>query len=389
MTISTVSRVVLLGSLVITASAQLQRDLRGIVRTPDGERVRVTVWHNAMRRGTIEPLAEGFAAADGTFAFDNVAWFDRYAWGFNTVVIVARAATRCGLLEVRGEDAATDNLDIALAEAITLRGVLQDERGKPIAGAWVWPTIFGDRTEGRPTAWVTAPLLPWHTRTDEKGEFQLAGLPPMPSFKLLAGGAGHARTWVTVENPASRITGTLALGGVIRGKVLLPDGSVAVRARVCANGNGIGYGRTTTADDGTFELTDLAADRYKVWAEVQDLTVIACRGLEIEAGTKIDDQVVQLVHGGFIVGRIVDAETGKPIVPGPHTDVAMYGPARPDGGACESTPVQPDGTFRIRAPAGVNEIYLRSANGYNEPRQNVEVVEGKETEVEWRLRRGR
>jgi hypothetical protein len=47
--------------------------------------------------------------------------------------------------------------------------------------------------------------------------------------------------------------------------------------------------------------------------------------------------------------------------------------------------VLPDGTFRIRAPAGDNRIYLRSAGGYSEPSEVVTVVEGKETTVEWKL----
>ena len=93
------------------------------------------------------------------------------------------------------------------------------------------------------------------------------------------------------------------------------------------------------------------------------------------------------MRGGFIVGRIVDQETGAPIAPGPRTDVAMYGPARGSGGACEATPVLADGTFRIRAPEGKNRIYLRAAEGWSEPSEVVEVVEGQETKVEWRLRK--
>lgn len=91
------------------------------------------------------------------------------------------------------------------------------------------------------------------------------------------------------------------------------------------------------------------------------------------------------IVGGFIVGRIIDANTKKPIVPGPRTGVAMYGPARGTGGSCQCTPVRADGTFRIRAPAGQNRIYLRAAMGYNEPSEYVTVTEDQDTEVVWKL----
>ena len=69
----------------------------------------------------------------------------------------------------------------------------------------------------------------------------------------------------------------------------------------------------------------------------------------------------------------------------PAAGARARGPRSGDGGACECTPVLPDGTFRIRAPAGDNRIYLRGAGGYSEPSELVPVVEGKETAVEWKL----
>jgi hypothetical protein len=149
--------------------------------------------------------------------------------------------------------------------------------------------------------------------------------------------------------------------------------------------SGPGYGDTISRDDGTFCLGGLAEDVYKVWAEANDLTVIAVLDLRVGPGDEIDAQTVQLVVGGFIVGRIVDRETGKPITPGPSTDVAMYGPARGPGGSCECTPVLPDGTFRIRAPAGKNRIYMRATVGWTETQEVVDVVEGQETKVEWKV----
>ncbi|HZN37812.1 MAG TPA: carboxypeptidase-like regulatory domain-containing protein [Planctomycetota bacterium] len=365
----------------------IRRDLRGTVDGTSGARVRVTVWHNDMDGHSMEPIAEGFAAADGTFEFRDVAWLQRQQWGSNLVVVVARCERRVGLLEIRGDGVAIDRLRVTLLDTVDLHGMLRNQDGgAPIANAWVRPAFFGQGKNGAAVT-ITEPLLPWHAVTDADGRFTLKGVPAMPPLRLLAGHDDFGREWIDVPDLAKPIDAGLELGGKVSGVVLLPDGKPAARALVETAGQGMGYGRTTTDDHGRFCLKGLRADVYKVWAEAPDLTVIAVLGLEVKPRSHLEDRTVQLVRGGFIVGRLVDATTGQPFVPGPFTDVAMYGPARGDGGACEATPVLPDGTFRIRAPAGKNRIYLRAAGGWSEPSEVVDVVEGEETKVEWKLRK--
>ncbi|MCA8952620.1 MAG: carboxypeptidase regulatory-like domain-containing protein [Planctomycetes bacterium] len=390
------ARLLALGSTVLGLPAQqgaVTRDLAGTVAgAPAGERVLVTLWHDDMERDVMEPLGECFAATDGTFAFAGTPWFERQQWGSHHVLLLARAGDHVAIRDLRGDDVALDRLDLALAPAVEVRGRLCDgETRAPIAGAWVWPAILGDDRRSR--VWLTQPLLPWHATTAADGTFVLKGLPDLAPMKLLAGGGSaagrtYARSWVDVED-RNAVLGLLELGGSITGRVLLPDGSPARRVPVTATGRAAGLGRALTGDDGTFTLSALPPDTYKVFARAPDLTVIAVLDLEVGAGDTIDGQQVRLVEGGFVVGRIVDAATGKPFVPGPWTDVAMYGPARGPGGSCECTPVLADGTFRIRAPAGRNRVYLRSAGGYTEPSSEVDVVEGQETEVVWQVRKGR
>src|ERR1044071_1590773 len=74
------------------AAAAPVQDLRGTVTGGDGERARVSVLRHDMYAGMIEPVAERYTEADGTFAFERVPWFDRWSWGHATVVVVARAS---------------------------------------------------------------------------------------------------------------------------------------------------------------------------------------------------------------------------------------------------------------------------------------------------------
>ena len=375
--------------VVAQAPPSATADLRGTVNGPGTGRIRVTVWHNDMGKHAIEPIAEGFADDAGRFAFDRVPWFVRQEWGRHSIVMVARRDGHAGLVTLRGDDAKVGAIAVTVAPTIALRGTVRGADGKPLAGARVWPAQFGANEKGMPRAWVTEPLLPWLAETAADGSFTLRDLPPLAPFKLRATHPDHATAWVDAVDPAQPVAAQLEAGGRIRGGVRTPDGKPAVRVLVAAAANGIGYANALTDDQGNFELTGLPPDTYKVWAEAPDLTVIAVTGIAVHGGQTSDAAIVQLTPGGFIVGRILDAETGKPFAPGPWTDVAMYGPARGDGGACECTPVLPDGTFRIRAPAGRNRIYLRAAgDGYSEPTERVTVEDGKETIVEWKLTRG-
>lgn len=378
--------------LLAGLSAQAQPhevDLRGAVtdRSDDGQRVRLTLWHDDMSRDTMQMVGERFADEDGGFTFEGVPWFRRQGWGSNQFVLVARTEDRVAVVQLRGDAVDTDDVQVQLRDKVDLRGRLVDATdGEPIEGAWIWPSMLG----GMDGVWITEPLLPWRAETDADGRFVLRGLPKGLSVRAIAGGPDHARAWLDLpahDEPPAELE--LQPGGRIRGVVRMPDGSPAGRVHVVTSGMsdvGQAYGSTLTDDDGRFELQSLGRGTYKVWAVAPDLTVVAATDLKVEARETIDDVRVQLVEGGFIVGRIVDAATGEPIVPGPRTDVAMYGPARGTGGACECTPVLPDGTFRIRAPAGTNRIYLRAQpDGYGTRMENVHVVEGRETEVTWRL----
>ena len=367
------------------------RTVQGKLADHRGARFQVTLWHDDMDRHSLDAIGETISDAEGRFCIVDAPWPDDASWGSHKIVLVARAKGRIALLELRGSKAAREPLQVTVHDTVEVTGRMFDaQTGQPVQTGWIWPSILRTPDE----VWLTRPLGFWRAQTDERGAFVIKGLPKGASVKFLAGGRDHARTWVPADATDIRIPSDRPLdvevprGGRIHGRVLRPDGKPAARALVVTTSRGVGYGQTWSDDDGHFELSALMPGEYKVWAEVPDLTVVCVQGVRIRAGDVVRDQVVQLVHGGLIVGKILDAATGKPFEPGPWTDVAMYGPARGDGGSCECTKVDKHGTFRIRAPAGKNRIYLRAARGYDEPSEIVDVVEGVQTEVIWRVHRG-
>ena len=161
------------------APAKVTATLQGRVLGADGERVRVTLLHDDMRRIAIRPLGEGFSDEDGKFTFREVPWFQQQEWGSNSVTIVARVGELVGVLTVRGDQAPIDELEVELKPGIDIRGRLFDEdSGEPIADGWVWPSILGDKGDQHhsPEVWWTSPMLPWRAVTNAKGEFVLRGV---------------------------------------------------------------------------------------------------------------------------------------------------------------------------------------------------------------------
>jgi hypothetical protein len=143
-------------------------------------------------------------------------------------------------------------------------------------------------------------------------------------------------------------------------------------------------GQTQTDRQGRYRLRALPLGAYNVWAEQQGRTGPAIDSLAGNRNAATAAPDLRLGVGGIVKGRVIDAATGEVLKlerPIPWADVVMfYGPARPrSGGAVESTPIGSDGTFELRAPPGVNYLYV---NGRTQKIAPVLVEEGETVEVE-------
>jgi hypothetical protein len=147
-------------------------------------------------------------------------------------------------------------------------------------------------------------------------------------------------------------------------------------------------GEALTDEQGRYRFRALPLGAYNVWAEQQGRTGPAIDSLAGNRSAATVAPDLRLGPGGVVKGRIIDAATGQLLKlerPIPWADtVLFYGPARPkSGGAVESAPIQPDGTFALRAPPGLNYLYLNlTCDARAVEITPVKVQEGETVEVE-------
>ena len=370
------------------------QDIAGTVQgVVAGETVRVTIWQYDMHRDAAEPIADGRADANGAFAFKGVPWMRDHDWGFHSMLVIAKAGERAiGLRELRGDAADCKRVAVELTPTIAMTGSVRTANGTPIANAAIEPYYFLFGT-GDANAVLLGPNLTWHTRSDPKGQFVVRGVPKGVRMHLRVRHPDFAEATLFGVDAAARCDVDLRPGGVLTGTVRLPDGKPAVRAVVSVQGHAPGaylFKQVSTDDAGCYRVASLPEGMFNVWAESDEYTVVALHAVRVAVGETVAEQNLAYVSGGWIVGRVIDDATGASVQPGATADVGMSGPARPPETGIQCATVRADGTFRIRAPAGQNHVYLRVGAGWNETGRSAgdfEVVDGQETQVEFRARR--
>ena len=350
---------------------------------------RITFWHNDVSAASLDPIADGRADADGRFAFAAVPWFRQPQWKQHKVLVVALAGDRAiGLLEIRADRDDLDKLTIDMVPTIEVTGTVQRDDGTKLANAMVWLWIAGSPANA--SAWITAPLPQWQVNTDAEGRFRMRPVPANTELSLRALHPEFEEQHGKVAAGATTCNFALQPGARVEGRVTLPDGKPAARVRVAAINNDSHLFRTSMTDhDGRYVIGSLSPGHYNVWADSDDLTVVAIDSLPLDRGERATAQDLRLVRGGRIVGRVVDAATGTAVKPGPWSDIAMNGPARPlSNGACQCFDVAADGTFAIVAPPGRNKIYLRPAPEWGGIITKwIDVEDGGESTVTFEVRR--
>jgi hypothetical protein len=366
------------------------------------ERVRLSLWLHDFKRDAAMLVGDAHSGADGSFSFPGVPRLAGNDWGFAYYIVLARQGASVGLAGVRGDAAVTHPVRIELLPGIHLNGSVSDEHGKPVAGAALrlWgleSQVAQPQANGFGTATVSAYFAEtppqWTTTTRADGTFTIPGVVPGCSYSMFAEAEGLVRKRITQDASAPFVF-TLSPGATLEGRVKFADGHPAVRTKVCAQGIKLPeWGTTVTDEEGNYHLGSLPEGAYNVWIDTAEYTCVALDSVAATAGQRTKGNDIIAITGGFVVGRVIDADTGKPVKPGESSDVAMYGPSRPrSGAACDVAPVLADGTFRLRVAPGSNHVYLRAVEGFNPVAPDacdVDVAAGAEVKIEFKVRKPR
>lgn len=347
--------------------------------------VRVTVYRENFVQLKTERLRDATTNEQGEFRFADLPAFprkdERPEW---TYVLACVKKGRASAIWRFSYEMPTDKLTIPMKPAATLRGRVTDPDGKPIADAWVWTN--GLATDPLPGA--------CSARTDADGRYAIPDLPAwdVDTQKPQVSEDGRSRTMIShcyfyVRHPdygeqrpvykrvPDAINITLQPAAILEGRVLdqltgKPAADVVVCMQSTNNSKAIGFHRTRTGREGKYRFASLPDAIFNIWADAPERTCAAIDSFAVSAGKTQTAPDLTLIDGGWIEGRLIDAETSKPISRDPRSqqriNVAVYGPSRPkSGAACQASEVDDNGVFRLHVPPGINFPYIMHSDVWN------------------------
>lgn len=349
--------------------------IAGVCRDANGrplKSIRVTLYreiHETLDTVRVEQLTE----KDGKFRFaglPRVPGKDAAAH-FHYFVVATSPGLATSFGSIYPYELPKDSYDFKMPKAAELRGRVTDSNGKPVAGADVWLHC----ASSGPLPGVRS------AKTDRAGNYVIDDLKPWDADKIKPRAIGNgsfvsiSHGFFTVRHPnfatgrpsyrkiPNEIDIVLEEAGIIEGRVIdAATRKPAVNLVVSMQGLDNGWQQTRTDKQGRYRLQSLLAGKYNVWANSPDRTCAAIDSIAVAAGETKQAPDIELVEGGWLEGRVVDAESGKPLsknAEGRALRIGMYGPSRPkSGAACQSALVDERGRFRLRVAPGKNYPYI-------------------------------
>ncbi len=221
---------------------------------------------------------------------------------------------------------------------------------------------------------------------------------------LACGGIDEPAPRQAADSPATEKPTPLTVGG-LRGRVLdaatgKPAAGVVVTILATKQSlsgrkdNGACREMRTDAN-GEYHFSELPPLAYNLWADADDRTCAALNSVPVVAGETNPVADLQLVEGSWLEGRVLTLRN-EPMSRDPKTGdrlrVGLSGPSRPRSGASfESCPVEDDGRFRLRAPAGRSFPYLLAPEVWQRTwrkekfERGIEVEAGRSVAVNFRV----
>jgi 5-hydroxyisourate hydrolase-like protein (transthyretin family) len=368
-------------------------DLCGEIVGPDGQPVaRREV---LLMTRTREPGTSYWREACRSVTTDDEGWFRLPAWEPGewkvTALVKGVGYATTALFEVV-EGQGPPEFPLELKPAGTLAGrVTVTGTGEPIAGAQV---RCGPGKAG------AADELVSHTETLADGTFMLTDLTPGDyGVGVRADGYHRERVEVGLEAEEDRrgLVIELVPGGVVRGRVLGPDGQRPLeKAKISWSRS---YSTETDAE-GRFVLGNLRSGTCNLLVEADGFAPLRHKVEMPETGEPEEQRIVVSLRGGTITGRVIDSETGEPLAGqvvaavepvetssdwGRAEDIAASRLASVEkwelpGGSpfLERTDVEGQYQFS-HVPPNTYVVAVARDGGPNPLRYNVEVAEGETT----------
>ena len=290
-----------------------------------------------------------------------------------------------------------ESKDFKMKKSATLKGRVVDLAGNPVSGAVVSTSMYRFSDTGI-----------FSDVTNENGEYEIDDLNPFRRTGVPAGGELEGRPifvavqsprlyvshpdyqfkWVHYETAPGDANITIARGGAIEGRVVFaetgkPARGVEVHYQNVTGGDSVAV---LTDEEGRYRHQSLRNEKYNLWINADGLTAPAIESVEVNSGETTQVADFELSRGGFVIGRLINAEDDSPIrldeflkESRRHSEpiVAIRGKTRPLSGAAQQVVhFEPDGTFRVRLPEGKSYVRFSPSHPWQlaENRELIEVV---------------
>jgi hypothetical protein len=273
-----------------------------------------------------------------------------------------------------------ENLNVELSPEVVLAGIVQDEDGKPFAGAFV-EALRATYLDGRRELMTAA-----ETTTDDRGQFRLSQMSPGqyyvsatdPAFADVGDAQGQLFWPATYYPNAStvdealritldpnvvqegiviklRLTRPIRVGGKLKptGMEELTAGAIEMGPRISDSYASLSNHRVDIKPDGSYEFNNVSPGRYAIRArgEAPALPQSLFGSFTFEAaGADMPNIDINMSPGAILAGIV--EWNGRSRVPGAaeKSNVVVRSPMR-DGsmsGDAVTGNLQPDDTFRLR-----------------------------------------
>jgi protocatechuate 3,4-dioxygenase beta subunit len=199
---------------------------------------------------------------------------------------------------------------VVLSPGVAIAGFVRNGKGEPVVSAQVSSFAVDAGPRGS-------------TATDPEGRFRLDGFGADRAVMLSVRAEGYASLQRSVTPPSDDLSLILKTTGTIRGRVEdaathrpVTDFSASYTSPRTGGFGGmqIRMGgeseRAFQSADGTFELTDVPAGKWKVMASAPGYRPAEVAGIEIGEGETKEGVVLSLKRGASVSGRVLDPRRG-------------------------------------------------------------------------------